>query len=78
MVTVPLFLQFRVLPQEIPHLGWCDVFHFGFVSVFFAAVVFFMLTEYQLASHHVVLWPKLSPSQPVSRAPGRKGTRSQT
>lgn len=46
MVMIPLFLLFRVLPKEFFHLEWCDVFHCGFVSVFFVAIKFFIFIEF--------------------------------
>lgn len=76
VVTSPVFLLFRVLPKEFPLLGWCDVFHCGFASIFFVPLVnFFIFIEFCYGCYctprSCIL--KLSPSQPVSMTPGRKG-----
>lgn len=80
MVTIPLFLLFRTLPKELLHLGCCDVFHCGFLSIFVVAIKFVILVEFCYGCFCTIqsYLLNLSPSQPVSTTPGRKGAPSQT
>lgn len=80
MVMTPLFLLFRALPKELLHLGCCDVFHCGFVSIFFVAIKFFIFIEFCYGCYCTIqsYLLKLLPSHPVSMTPGRKGAQSQT
>lgn len=47
---IPLFLLL-VLSKEFLHLGWHNVSHCGFVSVFFVASKFFSFLEFCYGYH---------------------------